>query len=55
MSRNSIRAAILDGPEVTRIIHLRTQYLGPDELLLATKLEFACDDDGRARRARSTP
>ncbi len=36
-----LRSAILDGPEVTRIIHLRTQYLGPEELLLATKLEFA--------------
>jgi cation diffusion facilitator family transporter len=36
-----LRSAILDGPEVTRIIHLRTQYLGPEQLLLATKLEFA--------------
>jgi cation diffusion facilitator family transporter len=37
-----IRDAILDGPEVTRIIHLRTLHLGPDDVLLATKLEFAC-------------
>jgi cation diffusion facilitator family transporter len=37
-----IRAAILDGDEVTRIIHLRTLHLGPDDVLLATKLEFAC-------------
>jgi divalent metal cation (Fe/Co/Zn/Cd) transporter len=36
-----LRSTILDGPEVRRIIHLRTQYLGPEELLLATKLEFA--------------
>jgi divalent metal cation (Fe/Co/Zn/Cd) transporter len=36
-----IRDAILDGPEVKRIIHLRTQHLGPEDLLLATKLEFA--------------
>jgi divalent metal cation (Fe/Co/Zn/Cd) transporter len=35
-----IRDAILDGPEVRRIIHLRTQHLGPEDLLLATKLEF---------------
>ena len=37
-----IREAILDGAEVTRIIHLRTLHLGPDDVLLATKLEFAC-------------
>lgn len=37
-----IREAILDGDEVTRIIHLRTLHLGPDDVLLATKLEFAC-------------
>ena len=37
-----IRAAILDGPEVSRIIHLRTQHLGPDDVLLAAKLEFTC-------------
>ena len=36
-----IRAAILDGPEVTRIIHLRTLHLGPDDVLLTTKLELA--------------
>jgi cation diffusion facilitator family transporter len=35
-----IRDAILDGPEVKRIIHMRTQHLGPEELVLATKLEF---------------
>jgi cation diffusion facilitator family transporter len=38
-----IRDAIVDGPEVTRIIHLRTLHLGPDDLLVAAKLEFACD------------
>ena len=38
-----IRTAILDGPEVARIIHLRTLHLGPDDVLLATKLEFTCD------------
>jgi cation diffusion facilitator family transporter len=37
-----IREAILDGNEVTRIIHLRTLHLGPDDVLLAAKLEFAC-------------
>jgi cation diffusion facilitator family transporter len=37
-----IREAILAGPEVKRIIHLRTLHLGPDDVLLATKLEFNC-------------
>jgi cation diffusion facilitator family transporter len=36
----AIRAAILNGPETKRIIHLKTLYLGPDELLVATKLAF---------------
>jgi len=35
-----IRDAMLDGPDVTRIIHLRTLHLGPDDVLLAAKLEF---------------
>jgi cation diffusion facilitator family transporter len=35
----TIRGAIADGPEVQRIIHLRTMYLGPDELLVAAKVE----------------
>jgi cation diffusion facilitator family transporter len=38
-----IRDAIRDGPEVTHIIHLRTLHLGPEDVLVATKLEFACD------------
>jgi cation diffusion facilitator family transporter len=36
-----IRTAIADGPEVQRIIHLRTLHLGPDDVLVATKVEFA--------------
>jgi cation diffusion facilitator family transporter len=35
-----IRTAILGGPEVSRIIHLRTSHLGPDDVVLAAKLEF---------------
>ena len=59
-----IRGAILDGPEVKRIIHLRTLHLGPDDVLLATKIEFACDtipalahaiDAVEARVRTSTP
>ena len=44
-----IREAILDGPEVKRIIHLRTLHLGPDDVLLAAKLEFTCDRHPVAR------
>ncbi|HWM16616.1 MAG TPA: cation diffusion facilitator family transporter [Microbacterium sp.] len=32
--------AIGDGPEVEKIIHIKTLYLGPDELLVAAKLGF---------------
>jgi len=35
--------AIEDGPEVHRLIHIKTLYLGPDELLVAAKLAFASD------------
>lgn len=38
-----IEDAILAGPEVERIIHMKTLYLGPDELLVAAKLGFAAD------------
>jgi cation diffusion facilitator family transporter len=36
-----IVAAITQGPEVEHLIHLKTLYLGPDELLVAAKLAFA--------------
>jgi cation diffusion facilitator family transporter len=39
----AITAAILGGPEVTRIIHLRTSHLGPDDVVLAAKLEFIAE------------
>jgi len=35
--------AIADGPEVHKLIHIKTLYLGPDELLVAAKLGFASD------------
>ncbi|GAA3765554.1 cation diffusion facilitator family transporter [Microbacterium kribbense] len=38
-----ILGAVEDGPEVQKIIHLRTLYLGPDELLVAAKLGFPAD------------
>ncbi len=37
----AIEAALLDGNEATRLIHLKTLYLGPDELLVGAKLAFA--------------
>jgi len=35
-----IRKAIEDDEQVERLIHLRTQHLGPEELLIACKVEF---------------
>ncbi|WP_400999901.1 cation diffusion facilitator family transporter [Agromyces sp. GXQ0307] len=35
-----IEQAIMAGPEAERIIHMKTLYLGPDELLVAAKLGF---------------
>ncbi|MET0457863.1 MAG: cation diffusion facilitator family transporter [Ilumatobacteraceae bacterium] len=35
-----IGRTLASAPSVRRVIHLRTEHLGPDELLVATKLEF---------------
>jgi cation diffusion facilitator family transporter len=35
---DKIRAAVVDGDTVTRLIHMRTQHLGPEELLVAAKI-----------------
>ncbi len=40
---DSIERAILAGPEAERIIHMKTLYLGPDELLVAAKVGFTAD------------
>ena len=40
----SIRDAIEAAPEVRRVIHLRTLQLGPDELLVATKVDIDAAD-----------
>jgi cation diffusion facilitator family transporter len=40
----AIERAVLAGDEVERIIHMKTLYLGPDELLVATKVAVAGDD-----------
>ncbi|MCD0451199.1 cation diffusion facilitator family transporter [Actinocorallia sp. API 0066] len=39
-----IIAALESVPEVDRVIHLRTQYLGPEELLVAAKIAVGDDD-----------
>ncbi len=36
----AIERAIGDSPHVTSIIHLRTMHLGPEELLVAAKVEY---------------
>ncbi|MBQ0903054.1 cation diffusion facilitator family transporter [Micromonospora sp. U21] len=41
---DAIERAITDGPEVERIIHMKTLYLGPEELLVAAKVGVrACE------------
>jgi len=39
----AIRDAINESNDVNRLIHLRTEHLGPDELLVTAKVEFASD------------
>ncbi|WP_194915968.1 cation diffusion facilitator family transporter [Catenulispora rubra] len=41
---DAIRAAAVDGDTVTDVIHLRTMYLGPEELLVAMKIAVQHDD-----------
>ena len=36
----AIRAAIVADPDVEHIVHLRTQHLGPEELLVAAKVDL---------------
>lgn len=38
--RESIRDALLESPNITRMIHMKTQHLGPEKLLVAIKAEF---------------
>jgi cation diffusion facilitator family transporter len=61
----SIVAALTGGPAVRQLIHLRTEHIGPDELLVAAKVEFAPDlsmadlataiDDTEARVRHAVP
>jgi cation diffusion facilitator family transporter len=45
---NQIRGTIEGDDSVRRVIHMRTQHLGPDELLVAAKLELDGDLDFHA-------
>ena len=47
-----IVGAIEEGGPVQRVIHIRTQYLGPEELLVAAKIALAAVHHDRGRRAR---
>lgn len=38
---DAIEKAVTAGPEVERIIHMKTLYLGPEELMVAAKLAFS--------------
>jgi divalent metal cation (Fe/Co/Zn/Cd) transporter len=38
--QDAITAALSAGPGVREIVHLKTQHIGPDEILVAAKLEF---------------
>ena len=38
--QHAIRAGVEQEPQVDRLIHLRTQHLGPDELLIGAKVAF---------------
>jgi cation diffusion facilitator family transporter len=38
---DAIEAALVDAPEVDRVIHMRTLHLGPEELLVAAKIGVA--------------
>jgi cation diffusion facilitator family transporter len=46
--RQRIVQAIDGSPPVTQLIHMRTQHLGPDELLVAAKIEFDASLDNEA-------
>jgi divalent metal cation (Fe/Co/Zn/Cd) transporter len=47
----AIRVAIANGPEVDRLIHLRTEHLGPEDLLVAAKVDLSPTADRDTARA----
>ena len=47
----AIRSAIVNGTEVDRLIHLRTEHLGPEDLLVAAKVDLSPAADRDTARA----
>lgn len=43
-TQRRIVAALADGPEIERVIHLRTLHVGPDSLLVAAKIAVRHDE-----------
>jgi divalent metal cation (Fe/Co/Zn/Cd) transporter len=39
----ALRDAMEAGDDVVRVIHMRTEQLGPDEILIGAKVEFSRD------------
>ncbi|TDC35916.1 cation diffusion facilitator family transporter [Micromonospora sp. KC213] len=51
----AIEKAVTEGPEVERIIHMKTLYLGPDELMVAAKIGVPpCDSTEKLARDINT-
>ncbi|CAA9272699.1 MAG: Putative transport protein [uncultured Acidimicrobiales bacterium] len=50
---DALKAAITQGPEVTRVLSIRTLQLGPDDVLVAAKVELTVDADSREEVARA--
>ncbi|MEO5678538.1 MAG: cation diffusion facilitator family transporter [Acidimicrobiales bacterium] len=50
---DALRTAMTDGPEVSRVIHLRTLQLGPDDVLVGAKVELAAATASREEVARA--
>ena len=48
-----LKQAMLDGPEVTQVLSLRTLQLGPDDVLVAAKVELTVDADSRVEVAQA--
>ena len=51
-AEKTIVEALQDGPEVERVIHMRTIHMSPDSLLVAAKIAIRASDSGRGHRAR---
>jgi cation diffusion facilitator family transporter len=47
-AERTIVQALEDGPELERVIHLRTVHLSPDSLMIAAKVAIRADDNGEA-------